>query len=350
MSSSLVFKTGLSLIIGGLGGWVFAWARLPLPWMLGAMAATTAVALLGGGIAMPKQLRNLLVTVLGVLLGSAFTPEIVDHLRGWLAAFAALAIYVAVSTTLGFLYFHHVGKLDRITAFFASTPGGLGEMTMVGESMGADARHVSLCHATRVLIVVMTIPLYFRFFMGYVPPEGGVAPLQAALDARDVIVLTGCGLIGWWLGRKAKMPAAQLLGPMILSAIAHFTGLTQSRPPSEIVALAQVAIGTSVGARFAGLDLRAVGRTFVAATGWAVALLLLTVVSTGLIEILLGMDRAPTLLVMAPGGLAEMTLIALALGIDVAFVSTLHLLRIALIAVFAPLIFRALGWRPNSVA
>lgn len=345
VSTSLVLRTVLSLAIGGLGGWVFAWLRLPLPWMLGAMATTTTVALLGGGVAMPKQLRNLLVTVLGVLLGSAFTPEIVEQARGWLAAIAALAVYVAVSTTLGFFYFRHVAKLDRITAFFASTPGGLGEMTMVGESLGADARHVSLCHATRVLVVVMAIPLYFRFFMGYVPPEGGVAPMQAALSPTDGFILIGCGLIGWWLGRKAKMPAAQLLGPMILSAIVHLTGLTQSRPPSEVVALAQIAIGTSVGARFAGLDLAAVGRTFVAATGWATVLLGLTVGATGLMEVLLGMGRAPTLLVMAPGGLAEMTLIALALGIDVAFVSTLHLLRIALIAIFAPLIFRSLGWQ-----
>lgn len=309
------------------------------------MATTTAFALLGGGIVMPRQLRNLLVTVLGVLLGSAFTPEIVDHLRGWLAAFAALGFYVAISSTVGFFYFRNVAKLDRITAFFASTPGGLGEMTMVGESMGADARHVSLCHATRVLVVVMAIPLYFRFFMGYVPPEGGVGPIQGALSWQDAGILLGCGLVGWWLGRRAKMPAAQLLGPMILSAAAHLTGLTHSRPPSEVVALAQVVIGVSVGARFAGLDLAAVGRTFVAAMGWALVLLLMTVLATGLIETTLGMDRASTLLVMAPGGLAEMTLVALALGIDVAFVSTMHLLRIALITLFAPLIFKALRWK-----
>ena len=180
MSAPLALRTLASLALGGIGGWVFAWLRLPLPWMLGTMATTTALALAGFGIVMPRQLRNLMVTVLGVLLGSAFTPEIVSRLGTWAAAFAALAIFVVVATALGFFYYRKVGGLDRITAFFASTPGGLGEMTMVGESMGADARRVSLCHATRVLVVVMIIPLYFRFFMGYEQPAGGITPPDAS--------------------------------------------------------------------------------------------------------------------------------------------------------------------------
>ena len=348
MSAPLALRTLASLALGGIGGWVFAWLRLPLPWMLGAMATTTALALAGVGIVMPRQLRNLLVTVLGVLLGSAFTPEIASRLGTWAAAFAALVIFVVVATALGFFYYRKVGGLDRITAFFASTPGGLGEMTMVGESMGADARRVSLCHATRVLVVVMIIPLYFRFFMGYEPPAGGIAPPDASFSWRDGVVLLACGLVGWWLGRKLKMPAAQLLGPMILSAAAHLAGLTQSRPPSELVALAQVTIGVAVGARFAGLDLAAIGRTLLAAAGWALALLALTVVATGLTEASLGTGRAATLLVLAPGGLAEMTLVALSLGVDVAFVSTMHLLRIALVVILAPAIFKVLGWKAEA--
>jgi uncharacterized membrane protein AbrB (regulator of aidB expression) len=53
-------------------------------------------------------------------------------------------------------------------------------------------------------------------------------------------------------------------------------------------------------------------------------------------------------LVLAPGGLAEMTLVALSLGVDVAFVSTMHLLRIALVVILAPAIFKVLGWKAEA--
>src|SRR3546814_5989861 len=41
-------------------------------------------------------------------------------------------------------------------------------------------------------------------------------------------------------------------------------------------------------------------------------------------------------LTLSPGGLAEMSLIALALGVDVAIISTMHVLRIAIVVLLAP--------------
>ncbi|MBT7758307.1 MAG: AbrB family transcriptional regulator, partial [Rhodospirillaceae bacterium] len=49
-----------------------------------------------------------------------------------------------------------------------------------------------------------------------------------------------------------------------------------------------------------------------------------------------------------PGGLAEMSLIALALDVDTAFVATMHLVRILLIVTLAPIFFRAMGWKSNK--
>ena len=51
------------------------------------------------------------------------------------------------------------------------------------------------------------------------------------------------------------------------------------------------------------------------------------------------------LLAFAPGGLAEMSLIALALGIEAAFVATHHIIRIAMIVILAPAVFRAIERR-----
>ena len=56
----------------------------------------------------------------------------------------------------------------------------------------------------------------------------------------------------------------------------------------------------------------------------------------------LGIERAALLLALSPGGVAEMSLIALSLDIDVAFVSTMHAARILFIVVLAPLAFRLL--------
>ena len=52
-------------------------------------------------------------------------------------------------------------------------------------------------------------------------------------------------------------------------------------------------------------------------------------------------------LALAPGGIAEMGLLALALGIDTAFVAAMHIFRIGVIIFAFPPIFRLLGLVPK---
>ena len=58
-----------------------------------------------------------------------------------------------------------------------------------------------------------------------------------------------------------------------------------------------------------------------------------------------GINKDAIWLAFAPGGVAEMTLISLALGIDVAFVSTHHLVRVVFMVIVAPLIFHFIDGR-----
>ncbi len=53
-----------------------------------------------------------------------------------------------------------------------------------------------------------------------------------------------------------------------------------------------------------------------------------------------GLGIRDLILAYSPGGLAEMSLVALALGGDAAFVSTHHIIRIILIVIFAPLLYK----------
>src|SRR5260370_18086350 len=71
-------------------------------------------------------------------------------------------------------------------------------------------------------------------------------------DWRDYAVLIGCGVIGAVVGRLLRLPASFMMGPMIMSAIAHLAGLTSSKPPGELVAAAQVVMGAGIGCRFVG--------------------------------------------------------------------------------------------------
>jgi uncharacterized membrane protein AbrB (regulator of aidB expression) len=70
-------------------------------------------------------------------------------------------------------------------------------------------------------------------------------------------------------------------------------------------------------------------------------MVVVTLLLAGVLHAVTGLPTDALVLAYAPGGLAEMSLIALALSMDAAFVATHHIVRIFLIVVLAPLAFRA---------
>lgn len=312
--------------------------------MIGAIIFVTAAAIGGVPVDMSQRLRSVMVAVLGVMLGSAFTPEILDHALRWSGSLAALFAYVAIATAIGTAYYRRVAGYDPVTAYFAAAPGGLSEMILVGSAMGGDERAISLSHGARILLIVLIVPFGFRLLGGY-QPGGAIGTPTGDVPLSDLATLLACGAIGYLIAERIRLPAAPLVGPMVLSAALHLLGLTASRPPAEAIALAQLVVGTAVGCRFIGIPPLRMLRAIWLAVG---ATLILLAVSAGFglaLSGLLGLPAAGAFLAFAPGGLAEMSLIALALGIDVAYVSTHHVVRIFLIVTVAPAVFRLLRRR-----
>ncbi len=335
------FRVLLALAIGGLGGWGAHLLQLPLAWMIGAMTATTVAAIAGAPVALSWTLRSVMVAVLGVMLGSGFTPEILDRLGEWALSLGALLGYTVAAGAAGMLYFRRVAGYDRPTAYFAATPGGLSEMILMGGAFGGDPRIISLVHASRVLLVVLTLPFAFQLFLGYQAGDRPAAgPDLLAMAPWDLAVLTACGVLGFVGARLLKVPAAAIVGPMVLSAAAHLGGLTDAKPPDLLVAVSQVVVGSSIGCRFAGTELSLVRRTILHAAGVTVILVAVTLAFSLALNAVTGLPLPALVLAYAPGGLAEMSLIALALSLDAAFVATHHLVRIFVIVVFAPGLFR----------
>lgn len=328
-----------TLLLAASGGSIFAWLGLPLAWMLGAMFFTTTASLAGAPTHMSLMLRKVMLAILGIMLGSSFRPEIMQQAVQWLPSMGVMLGFMALITSLSYQFFRRIAGLDPATAYFSSAPGGLTEMMTVGESMGGNAATISLVHATRILVVVGTIPVYFRYIEGLHIPS--LPPGPAGLpDIADMLLLAACAVIGVPLASKLHLPAGALLGPMLLSAVLHVSGLTSAAPPGPIVAGAQIVIGAGIGCRFAGLTLGRVWRIIMYAVGSGLLMVIGATLTAIITAPMIGDLPKPLTLALAPGGLAEMSLIALSIGSQTAYISFIHLARIVLVVIIFPSLFR----------
>lgn len=334
----------LALAIGSVGAIIFVALGLPLPWMLGPMVFCTVAAIAHAPVAAPGVIRPPMSMVIGVLLGAGFRPEILASLSSWIVTLLGLAVFCAIAGVAGTIYFRKVVKTDLVTAFFAGMPGGLLEMTIIGEARGGDGRLIALVHSARILLVVLMLPFVLQYvFDAHIGPRASPGPSILSAPFGVELWLIGCGIAGLFLGHVLRLPAKFMVGPMLVSAAIHLSGISDFHPPREIVIGAQLVLGTLIGCRFAGTAPREIVRIIVLSLGYAIILVMLTGAFALLMSRMTDAPPVGILLAYSPGGLAEMSLVAIALNIEVAFVAAHHIARVLLVMLAADPIFRMLS-------
>ncbi len=344
LSLSQLLPHAFGLALGAAGGLTFWTLGLPLPWMLGALTFTLIAAVCGAPVAGPNRIRPAVVAVIGVMLGARFAPEVLGHVTLWAGSLALLVAYLVMVGLVVVPFYHFAGRLDWPTAYFAGMPGGLTEMIEIGEAKGAKPEPIILAHSLRIVITIALIALWFRVVQGHSVGSGAVN-LSLAMEWHEAALLLSAALLGCLMGHALRFPAPTFLGPLALSAGLHLTGISEAAPPGLLVNAAQIVLGTVLGCRFRGMAMGALGRAAVLSIGSTVLSLALALVFALALSRWFGIGLEQGILALAPGGLTEMGLIALAIHADVAFVALNHVVRILVVIVAAPLVFTLLRRR-----
>ncbi|PRY26844.1 hypothetical protein CLV78_101948 [Aliiruegeria haliotis] len=319
---------------------------MPLPWMLGPMIGCGAIALAGVPVLAPTGLRQVVIPVIGVMLGSGFHPELLDHIGSWAGTLLLLPAFLAVAAAASYAFYRFVGGYDPVNAFFCAAPGGLNEMIILGGEAGGDETRIALAHSLRVFLVISIIATSYALALDIRAARGPDTWVAVTdLSLLDTAILLATGGLGVLAGKRLHLPAPMLFGPMILSAAAHMAEIVTVPPPSLLVTAAQITIGTILGCRFAGVSPASMGRDLLLGLGATIVLLCVTIVFAAFLGPLTGTPLAQGVLAFSPGGLTEMSLLALSMDQDIAYVSTMHVIRIVLVLFGMPLIFRAIGGR-----
>jgi len=333
----------LALLVSAVGGGIFYWAHLPLPWVLGPLTGCSIAAVLSVPLAAPPAIRAPMTSIIGVTMGTTFSPDIIAQMPGWGASILGLFVYLMISASICIAYFRYVARFDLRTAYFAGMPGGIVEMITLSDLYGGNIRKVSLVQAARILTMVFTLPFLVSLISGAdISARGRTGSSITELPPSAYLWVIGTALLGLLLGRIARLPAKWLMGPMLVSAAVHAFGLTEFRPPSEMVKLAQLIIGMTLGCRFAGVPAREILHTLMISVGSVVLLLGTALISAYLVSRITDESVISLILAYSPGGLAEMSLVALALHAEVAFVVAHHLVRVFAVLTLAQPIFRLL--------
>ena len=186
----------------------------------------------------------------------------------------------------------------------------------------------------RIIVVVTLLPIGLSLWIG--TPVGSSAGMTlAASDVPlwSVPVTLLAGLVGFALGHVLRFPAKQLTGPMAAAAALTLSGLFSIDIPQWLINAAQVVVGTALGMRFKGLNpsilLEGIWLNLIAVGG----MLLLSGFFAFALMSTMEQPFDVMLISFAPGGVTEMSLVALSLAANPALVTLHHVFRILITVV-----------------
>ncbi len=334
----------ITLALGFAGATSFTLLGLPLPFLLGPLFACLLAALVRVPLAGTGKVGVAFRTVLGVAVGASITPDLVHRLPEMAYSVALVPLFILLIGAFGYPFFKRVCGFNHPTAYYAAMPGGLQDMLIFGEEAGADVRALSLIHATRVLVIVSLAPILLTQVWG-VPLTNPVGAPASEIPIPELLLMVACGIGGWKIGERIGLFGASILGPLIVTAALSLSGIITHRPPAELILAAQFFIGISIGEKYSGVTWDELRRDVLAGGAFC---LILGVIALIFAEAVAFAGFAPPIeafLAFAPGGQAEMAVLSIVAGADLAFVVTHHLVRIILVITGAPIVARLVRGR-----
>lgn len=332
----------LALAVCAGAGAAFAGLRLPLPWMIGPLAAMACLNFAGAGLRAPRGARECGQVVIGAALGLYFTPlvarEVVSY---WHLLLLAGVFAVMLGAVAGWILCR-VGGIDRTTAFFASVAGGAAEMTLLGERYGARPDRVALGQSIRILTVVVVVP----FALTYSGARGIAAPPAVAVDWGNLCILLAIAAAAGFAVNFAGMPNGFMFGALAAVIALTVSGVHLSSMPQPASNAAQVALGCALGARFQRRSLESAPRFVVAVLFSVAAAMTVSAAFAVALAWVSGLPVATLILATAPGGIAEMCITAKVLQLGVPLVTAAHVTRVVVLITTTGPTFRAVkAWR-----
>lgn len=341
--ASAMTRRGATLALALVGAGLFWVIGLPLPFLFGPMSACLLAALAGAPLQGMGLVSTLARTVLGVAIGASITPEVVGRIPQMAGSVALVPVYVVLIGLVGFPFFRRLGY-DPATAWYAAMPGGLQDMVIFGQEAGGDARALALIHATRVLIVVTLAPLILTG-MYAADLTGAIGAPIRSLPLGELALLVVAALVGWKGAERIGLFGASILGPMIVTAALSLGDVIHTRPPAEAILAAQLFIGIGIGVQYVGVTLRELRSFILSGLAFVVLLAVLAALFTEIVTLSGLAPPVEGFLAFAPGGQAEMTVLALVAGADLGFVILHHITRMVVVILGAPVAARLAGIR-----
>lgn len=327
-------------------------------------------ALFGAGLAVsgwvrkefPRRVTVAAQATIGVLMGAYIDLDTFRDVGPDLFGLAGALVATIVLCLVTGLLLPRFIPIDLLDSVLGMVPGGTGANVAIAEELQADTRVVAFMQYLRTTVMAASAPLVVVFMgrreSGERPPAAGwpkhfVDNLELVEGDDQLLGLAGLITLcvsGYLIGRLLRLPAAAMIGPMLVSTAVPAVINHQFGPSELVKQFVFVIVGLEIGLKFRRESLPQIWR-LLPGVGCAV---LAIGVATGIIAALLaaaiGIPFLDAYLATSPGGRTAVMAAAVSANADLPLIASVQALRLFVMVLVTTLIGRWLTKRRKRAA
>ncbi len=331
-------KTLILVLISTISAFLAYLINLPLPFFLGPVFGVMILAFNGFEFKFPPYFWDLTRIIVGTYLGTKLNDQILSNLIIWSGSFILQIVLIILSILILSIYFKKFCNYDLPTSVSSSTPGGATTVFLISQDMGnINVPKHFITHLTRIFFVLTVLPFVVRHFIDYEPNI--VLEIQS-FDIFQILKIFFFSVIAAYIAKILKIPAPFFLGPVLSTGFIYSSGLSTYTFPDFGLNICLVIIGAYIGLRFQNYKISDFVKNLKYTFLSILILFLITILFCYLSHLLFGHDFIALFLSYTPGGIYEMTGIAIAFDYKVDFVVTHHIVRLFTIILLTPVMMK----------
>jgi membrane AbrB-like protein len=158
---------GLCLGVAITGGWLGTISKVPAGTLIVPMLFSIALSAAGHPIAWPAPVLAFAYTTMGMMIGARFDTSTLDELKRLCTPLLLTTFSLMVGSILLAVLFVFLMPINALSAYLASTPGGLDSIAVMANELHADAAIVITVHFCRLMLVLIFGPPLVSVFAKY---------------------------------------------------------------------------------------------------------------------------------------------------------------------------------------
>ena len=113
-----------------------------------------------------RKYKQYVQVLAGSLIGLSITMDTIRNLKNIILPTITLIVgYIVANFIISYLM-AKTRKIDRISAMFASSPGGASDMALVASEIGGDSPKIAVLQIIRLVSCYIIFPVWTKFLIG----------------------------------------------------------------------------------------------------------------------------------------------------------------------------------------